>query len=335
MRRALDLAKLGEGRVAPNPMVGAVVVHEGAIIGEGYHEKYGEAHAEVNAIESVENESLLTESTIFVSLEPCAHYGKTPPCADLIVAKKLKRVVIGCSDTFSEVDGNGIKRLKNAGIEVETFVLEEEARSVNKKFFTYHEKQRPYVLLKWAESQDGFIDSSTGNKDDITWISRPEVQPLVHQLRAKNQAILVGKNTVLNDNPALTVRTAAGQNPLRVILDTHCELPEDRTIFTDQNPTLVLNELKSEKKGSVEYYKIDKMTPEHILRALYNLNIQSVLIEGGSKTLQSFLDAGLWDEAFRIVGQSNLKSGTRAPEILEKPISENVVFGDQIKIYRL
>jgi len=335
MHRALELARLGEGFVAPNPMVGAVVVHNDRIIGEGYHEKYGAPHAEVNAINSIANVSLLPESTIYVSLEPCAHHGKTPPCADLIISKKLKRVVIGCGDTFSEVNGKGIERLKNAGIDVEAFVLEQASRDLNKKFFTFHEKKRPYVILKWAESSNGYIDSESGEKDTVTWISQPEIQPLVHQLRAANAAILTGKNTILNDNPSLTVRAVSGSHPLRIILDSRCELPEDRIVFTDGLPTMVLNLAKTEVIGSVHYHQIKTMTPKNILNALHKMTVQSVLIEGGAKTIQSFLDAQLWDEAFQIIGQNGISAGTKAPVCTGTRISQQQIFGDQLNIYRL
>ncbi|GAB5416383.1 MAG: bifunctional diaminohydroxyphosphoribosylaminopyrimidine deaminase/5-amino-6-(5-phosphoribosylamino)uracil reductase RibD [Crocinitomicaceae bacterium] len=334
MRRALELAALGAGKVAPNPMVGAVVVHNDRIIGEGYHHKYGEAHAEVNAIQSVENQSLLSESTIYVSLEPCAHHGKTPPCADLIVEKQLKRVVIGCGDSFQAVNGKGIQRIKNAGIEVSGFVLEGEARALNKRFFTVQEKQRPFVVLKWAETRNGLIDSSEGENGSITWISQPEVQPFVHQLRSENAAILVGKNTVLKDNPSLTVRAVHGKNPLRVVLDSQCSLPKDSKVLSDGNPTIILNTVKSEVIGSLSYVQLDEMSPKGILEALHQRNIQSVFIEGGASTLQSFIDANLWDEAIQIIGQHNFNSGTHAPIIQGTLIDEVNMFGDRIKRYR-
>ncbi|MDC0257531.1 bifunctional diaminohydroxyphosphoribosylaminopyrimidine deaminase/5-amino-6-(5-phosphoribosylamino)uracil reductase RibD [Crocinitomicaceae bacterium] len=334
MRRALELASQGAGHVAPNPMVGAVVVHNEVIVGEGYHEKYGEAHAEVNAINAVQDSEILRECTIYVSLEPCAHYGKTPPCADLIVEKKLKRVVIGCGDSFAQVDGKGIERLKSAGIEVKQFVLEQEARALNQHFFTVQEKKRPYVLLKWAESKNGRIDDFAGDKNSITWISRPEVQPYVHKLRSEHAAILVGKNTVESDNPSLNVRAVSGPNPMRIVLDSRCELTHDRTVLSDGKSTVVLNLLKSEELGNLRYVQIDAMTPASILNALNNLHIQSVMIEGGAATLQSFIDANLWDEAIQIVGQSTIQEGTNAPSIQGNLIDQQNLFGDIVNQFR-
>ena len=333
MRRALELAVLGNGQVAPNPMVGAVIVYKNEIVGEGYHQSFGEAHAEVNAINAVKDQSILSESTIYVSLEPCAHHGKTPPCADLIIQKKLKRVVVGCGDSFEAVNGKGIQRIKNAGIEVTAFVLERESRALNKKFFTMQEKKRPFVLLKWAETPNGFIDSHLGSQGEITWISKPETQPFVHQLRVENEAILVGKNTVINDNPSLTVRAVSGRQPLRVILDTNCEIAVSSKVLTDGSPTLILNTKKSEKIGPVEYSKIDSMSPYSILNELYVRKIQSVLVEGGTATLQSFIDSDLWDEIVQIKGEHNFDSGTEAPSFHGKLLEEVDIFGDIIKRY--
>lgn len=334
MLRAIELASLGAGNVAPNPLVGAVVVHKDIIVGEGYHEKFGEAHAEVNAINAVANPDILSECTIYVSLEPCAHHGKTPPCADLIIDKQLKRVVIGCADSFAEVNGKGIQRLKAAGIDVAPFVLESRARELNKRFFTVQEKKRPFVILKWAETRNGLIDNKDGDKDAVTWISSPETQPFVHQLRAENDAILVGKITVVADNPSLTTRSVAGPNPLRIILDSGCELLSDRTVLSDGKPTIVLNTVKSENQDHVQFVQLENMEPATILNALYELKVQSVLIEGGASTLQSFLDADLWDEAYQIIGQSTFDTGTHAPKINGTLIAEESIFGDLIKLFR-
>ena len=334
MLRAIELAALGAGRVAPNPMVGAVVVHNDTIVGEGYHEKYGGPHAEVNAINAVENPEILPKCTIYVSLEPCAHHGKTPPCADLIVEKGLKRVVIGCADSFTEVNGKGIERLKAANIEVTAFILEDKARELNKKFFTVQEKKRPFVLLKWAETRNGLIDHQHGNKDAVTWISAPEIQPFVHQLRAENDAILVGKNTVLADNPTLTTRAFAGANPLRIILDSCCELLKDRAVLSDGKPTVVLNTVKSEIQENLRFVQMEDMQPRSILFELHKLKVQSILVEGGAKTLQSFIDANLWDEAYQIIGQTTFESGTKAPNIQGTLIAEENLCGDLVKLYR-
>ncbi len=334
MLRAIELAALGAGNVAPNPMVGAVVVHNDVIVGEGYHEKCGEAHAEVNAINAVENPEILPECTIYVSLEPCAHYGKTPPCADLIVSKKMKRVVIGCGDSFEQVDGKGIERLRSEGIEVTAFVLEEEARALNRHFFTVQEKKRPFVTLKWAETRNGLIDSKGGEKNTITWISRPEVQPFVHQLRSHHSAILVGKNTIIQDNPSLTVRSVAGPDPLRIVLDSRLELPIKRSVFSDNSRTIVLNVVKSGEHRNIQYLQIDDMRPVSILKALNELKIQSVLIEGGASTLQSFMIANLWDEAIQIIGQASFEDGTKAPSIDGTLVEQKNLFGDLINKYR-
>jgi len=333
MKRCFELALLGSGYVAPNPLVGAVVVYNNTIIGEGFHQNYGEAHAEVNAINSVEDQSLLSDSTIYVSLEPCAHYGKTPPCADLIVKHRFKRVVIGCGDSYNEVDGKGIQRLREHGIEVTAFVLEEEARKINKAFFTFHEKKRPYILLKWAQSSNARIDAKKTSEGEITWISRPEVQPIVHQLRSEYHGILVGKNTVIGDNPSLTVRAVRGKNPVRIVLDSHCEIPKNKKVLSDGHPTIVLNLKKDTSEGGTIYHKINDMSVASILAALYERNIQSILIEGGAKTMQAFIDANLWDEALVIHGQKSIPEGTKAPILEAKFVEERIVFGDRLKYY--
>ncbi len=333
MKRALDLAKLGKGHVAPNPLVGAVVVHNDKIIGEGYHEKFGEAHAEVNAIASVKDPSLLKEATIYVTLEPCAHYGKTPPCADLLVHHQLKRVVIGCADSFEKVAGKGTQRLRDAGIDVTTFVMESECRDMNRAFFTFQEQKRPYIFLKWAQSADGFIDASSSETGKVTWISRAEVQPIVHQWRSEYQAILVGKNTVLHDNPSLTVRAVTGKNPIRIVLDRNLEIPKESKVLSDGNPTVVFNTVRSENKGALHYYQLEKLSVTAITSALWKLNIQSVLIEGGAQTLQSFIDAGVWDTACMIQGQDYLHAGTKAPDLGKTPYKTQKVFGDTLNFY--
>lgn len=330
IQRCIQLAKMGKGNVAPNPMVGAVIVHDGKIIGEGYHEKYGEAHAEVNAVNSVEDKSLLKESTIYVSLEPCAHFGKTPPCAELLVKHQFKKVVIGCSDSHDRVAGKGVQILKSAGIEVELGVLENECRALNKAFFTFHEQKRPFVLLKWAQTPNGFIDNSEGKDGEVSWISTPETQSLVHQWRSESQAILVGKNTVLADNPSLTVRKVTGRNPIRILLDKNLEVPIDKSIFNDESRTIILNASKTETIGTNEYIQINDFSIQSILSHLHSLNIQSVLVEGGAKTLQSFIDAKLWDETKIIIGKNEFESGTKAPKLTVLPTEEVDFFGDRI-----
>lgn len=334
MKRALQLAQLGKGNVAPNPLVGAVIVHDNTIIGEGYHEKFGQAHAEVNAIASVENKALLTEATIYVTLEPCAHFGKTPPCADLIVKNQLKKVVIGCGDSFAQVDGKGIQKLREAKIKVDAFVLESECREMNRAFFTYQEQKRPFIFLKWAQSSDGLMDAKNSKKGAVTWISNSEVQPIVHQWRSEYQAIMVGKNTILQDNPSLNVRAVSGQNPIRIVLDSRLEIPLESKVLNDGASTVVFNTKITETKGAIRYKKLSDMSPKSILDGLYNLNIQSVLIEGGAKTLQSFIDAKTWDEACIIQGQTSLNEGTPAPQLKGKLVSTKTVFGDKLNFYR-
>ncbi|MBI1838128.1 MAG: bifunctional diaminohydroxyphosphoribosylaminopyrimidine deaminase/5-amino-6-(5-phosphoribosylamino)uracil reductase RibD [Flavobacteriia bacterium] len=335
MQRCIDLARLGEGNVAPNPMVGAVIVWKDKIIGEGYHQKYGNAHAEVNAIQAVEDKNLLKEATMYVSLEPCAHFGKTPPCANLIVKHQLKKVVIGCVDTFSSVSGKGIKILQNAGIEVQIGVLEQECRELNKRFFTFHEKKRPYIILKWAQSKDGFMDKNRNENDKgVFWISAPETQVLVHQWRADEHSILVGRKTVEIDNPSLTVREVSGKNPIRIVIDSQLKSAIDSNIFGEEAPTIVLNKIKTEIKGNLEWIKLAELDTASILAALHERNIQSVFIEGGSKTLQHFLIDNVWDEARVIVGETIFKDGLKAPKIAMIPQDSFRFSKDRILIYK-
>ncbi|MBL1280161.1 MAG: bifunctional diaminohydroxyphosphoribosylaminopyrimidine deaminase/5-amino-6-(5-phosphoribosylamino)uracil reductase RibD [Fluviicola sp.] len=332
MHRCLQLAKIGQSKVAPNPMVGTVIVLDEKIIGEGYHQEFGGAHAEVNAINSVEDKSLLAYATIYVSLEPCAHFGKTPPCANLIVEHRFKKVVIGSRDPYSEVDGKGIKILRENGIEVISGILENECNELNKRFFTFHQKIRPFVFLKWAETTNGLIDNG-GNSGEVTWISCKETQSLVHLWRSENQAVLVGRRTVENDNPSLTVREVTGKNPVRVVIDSQLKLDNSLRIFDDNAPTIILNSLKNSQEGSNEFVKLKDLNPASILHELYVRNIQSVLIEGGTATLQSFIDKGLWDEAKKITGMHSFASGTKAPVINSKIIHTESFFNDEITTY--
>ncbi len=334
MSRCLDLARQGMGSVAPNPMVGAVIVHNGRIIGEGFHQHFGGPHAEVNAVNSVSDKNLLKEATIYVSLEPCAHHGKTPPCSDLLVECGFQRVVIGCKDTFSKVSGKGIEKLKKAGIEVEVGVLEQECRELNKRFFTFHERQRPYVILKWAQSKDGYLDRLRPNDEKgVNWISSPETKVLVHKWRSEEQSILVGRKTVQNDNPSLTVREFSGTNPTRIIIDSQLQLPDDLNIFSDEAPSIIFNRVKNEVKGNIEYIRISETNTQLILHELYNRNILSVFVEGGSRTLQYFIFGNVWDEARVIVGNTNFHEGEKAPTINKAP-SESFPFStDMIHYY--
>jgi diaminohydroxyphosphoribosylaminopyrimidine deaminase/5-amino-6-(5-phosphoribosylamino)uracil reductase len=334
MQRCIELARLGMGQVAPNPMVGAVIVHEDRIIGEGFHQHFGGPHAEVNAVNSVVDRSLLQEATIYVSLEPCAHHGKTPPCSDLLVECGFKKVVIGCKDTFSKVSGKGIEKLIKAGIEVVVGVLEIECRDLNKRFFTFHERQRPYVILKWAQSRDGFLDRLRQNDETgINWISSPETKVLVHKWRSEEQSILVGRKTVQNDNPSLTVREFSGKNPTRIIIDGQLQLSSDLNIFSDDAPTIIFNRVKNDVKDNIEWIKITETSTQLILQELYKRNILSVFVEGGSRTLQYFIFGNVWDEARVIVGSTDFGEGAKAPSINKAP-SESFQFStDMIHYY--
>ncbi|HXR84260.1 MAG TPA: bifunctional diaminohydroxyphosphoribosylaminopyrimidine deaminase/5-amino-6-(5-phosphoribosylamino)uracil reductase RibD [Hanamia sp.] len=336
MHRCVQLAKLGAGDVAPNPMVGAVLVYEDKIIGEGYHRKFGEAHAEVNCINSVDekNKSLIEKSTIYVSLEPCAHHGKTPPCADLIIAKKIKKVVIGCQDIYKEVAGKGVEKLQKAGVEVLSGVLENECHNLNKRFFIFHQKKRPYIILKWAQSVNGKIGS--GNDERIL-ISNRYSNRIVHKWRSEESAILVGTNTALNDNPSLTTRFWKGKNPVRIVIDKQLKLSSDLQVFDNQSTTIIFNCEKNFSKRNLRLIQLgDQNFLEQMIHSLYENDIQSVLVEGGRKTLQSFIDNGSWDEARVITNEEMIiEDGISAPEmknfLFEK---EKRYFADSIKIYK-
>lgn len=339
MQRCLDLAIKGLGHVAPNPMVGSVIVHDGKIIGEGYHMQYGGPHAEVNAIKNVETQyftssaAMLQNSTLYVNLEPCSHYGKTPPCADLILTKKIPCVVIGSYDPNPQVAGKGIQRLRDAGVEVITEVLKQESDWLNKRFLTFHTKQRPYIFLKWAQSKDGFI-APEGNKQ--VWLTNAASKQLVHQWRSEEQAVMVGKNTILADNPQLTVREWQGKNPLRVTIDRNLELPSTLHLFNDAAPSLLFNSIKDEKQGNVEWVKIDftAEVEEQILTALYERNIQSLIIEGGAKLLNTFIQKGLWDEAQIFTTATVFGSGIKAPNVNGTTVDERNIDGDGLVIIK-
>jgi len=316
----LKLAQLGFGNVAPNPMVGCVIVHENEVIGQGYHEKYGENHAEVNAINSVEDKKLLKESTLYVNLEPCAHHGKTPPCSDLIIKYQIPKVVVGCIDTFSEVAGKGIEKMKAAGIDVLVGILEKEALTLNKRFFTFQNKKRPYIILKWAQTSDGFIDidrSDKKNNSQNNWITTPASKQLVHQWRSEEQAILIGTNTALNDNPQLNVREVEGKNPLRIVLDLTLRLPQHLNVFDQSIPTLIINQIKNESLNNLEFIKIDnqKNLIKQIFEVLYHKNIQSLIVEGGTQLLNTFIENTIWDEARVFTGDKKFERGLKAPSI--------------------
>jgi diaminohydroxyphosphoribosylaminopyrimidine deaminase/5-amino-6-(5-phosphoribosylamino)uracil reductase len=330
MRRALELAEWGRGYVSPNPMVGCVIVHEDRIIGEGWHREFGGPHAEVHAVNSVENQALLSESTVYVTLEPCAHWGKTPPCANLLVEKKVKKVIIAAVDSNPLVGGKGIEILKNAGIAVETGVIEEESRWQNRRFFTQIEKQRPYVILKWAQTQDGFV---ARENFDSKWISNSQSRQLVHKWRAEEDAILVGKNTVAYDNPRLDVRDWVGKNPIRVVLDSHLGLPKNLNLFDQSIPTLIFNTVKSESIENLEWIRLSEINPEVILKELHSRKIQSLIVEGGSQVLRQFIESGLWDEARVFITSAQFERGISAPILNQNP-SETLSIGtDRLDIY--
>lgn len=317
MQRFLDLALLGMGDVAPNPMVGCVIVHNGKIIGEGYHQKYGQPHAEVNAIRSVQNPELLAQSTLYVSLEPCAHFGKTPPCSDLIIESRIQHVVIGTVDPFAQVAGKGIERMQKAGIDVELGVLETGCRDLNRRFFTFHEKKRPYVLLKWAQTLDGFIDTDRTETQHPTWITNALSKRLVHKQRSEESAILIGTNTAKYDNPALTVREWVGNQPVRLVIDRTGRLDPDLQIFDGKAPTWVFTEIEKQDSENLKFVTLDfnqNILPQ-MLTSLYQHEILSVIVEGGGELLNSFLELGIWDEAFVYTGNQFFGRGVPAPHI--------------------
>ncbi|MEW5675074.1 bifunctional diaminohydroxyphosphoribosylaminopyrimidine deaminase/5-amino-6-(5-phosphoribosylamino)uracil reductase RibD [Flavobacterium enshiense] len=337
MKRCIELAQNGLGSTYPNPMVGSVIVHEDKIIGEGWHRKAGEPHAEVNAINSVKDKSLLSQSTIYVSLEPCSHFGKTPPCSDLIITHKIPNVVIGTIDPFAKVAGNGIKKLMEAGINVTIGVLEDECNELNKRFFTFHQKQRPYIILKWAESVDGFIAPTSKTEQKPIWISNPFSRQLVHKLRSEEQAILVGTQTVLDDNPKLDVRDWEGENPVRIVLDRTEKITPDYFVKDTKTKTIFISENQNFKNSDNLFYEnctFDTSLAHNISDILFKHEIQSVIVEGGRKTLQTFIDANLWDEAWIFRGSTGFTNGISAPNLSGKQIKKQVILDDELLIFR-
>lgn len=314
MQRCIDLALKGAGQVSPNPMVGAVLVYNNRIIGEGWHKQYGQAHAEVNCIAAVSgnDRELISKSTLYVSLEPCAHHGKTPPCADLIVQNNIPEVIIGCTDSYKEVSGKGIAKLKAAGVKVTLGVLEKECRWLNKRFFTRQELGRPYIILKWAQSNDAFIAPENGKR---FMLSNSFSQKMVQKMRSEEDAILVGYNTALQDNPKLNNRYGSGKQPIRIVIDPELQLPHELHLFDHSQKTIVFNYLKSEEKGSMLWVQLsrDHSFAQQIMEHLKNIN--SIIMEGGSKTLQTFIDEDLWDEAIVFKTKHILQKGTKAPQL--------------------
>lgn len=338
--RCIQLAKNGLGTSYPNPLVGSVIVYEERIIGEGWHACAGGPHAEVRAIESVVDKSLLKTATLYVNLEPCSHFGKTPPCADLILEYGIPKVVIGTMDSNSKVCGRGIKRLREAGCEVVVGVLKQECYELNRRFFTYHTKNRPYIFLKWAETKDGFIDverTANGSRGP-NWISNLYSQQLAHKLRAKEGAIMIGTKTALNDQPSLNARKWSGNNPLRILLDKELKVPLKDAIFKGDQETLVLTALPDTRvhDGHVQYAQIDfsKNLARQVCDLLFLKNIQSLIVEGGAQTLSTFIKANLWDEAHIFTGRVSFGKGLNAPEIKKVPVITKKVHTDTLKIYR-
>jgi diaminohydroxyphosphoribosylaminopyrimidine deaminase / 5-amino-6-(5-phosphoribosylamino)uracil reductase len=308
IKRCIELAKNGLPAAMPNPSVGAVIVYDEKIIGEGYTAPYGGNHAEVNAIQAVKDKTLLSKSTLYVSLEPCSHYGKTPPCSDLIIKHKIPNVVVGAIDSNIKVAGNGIKMLLASGANVTTGILENECRSANIRFFTFHEKKRPYVILKWAESAEGFISPAHKLEQKPVWITNPYSRQLVHKWRAEEQAILVGTQTVIDDNPILNVRDWTGKNPIRIVIDKNIRISKESLIFDNCSKTIVISNSVIDFSQNIATQMLDY---------LYENNIQSVIIEGGRQTLQTFIDDNKWDEARVFIGSTIFENGTKAPIIQE------------------
>lgn len=331
MQRCFQLAAFGKGLVAPNPLVGAVLVHNEEIIAEGFHHKFGGPHAEVVALQNMNDAALLKNSILFVNLEPCSHFGKTPPCADLIIEKQIGQVVIANQDPFPQVNGSGIEKLKAAGIKVITGVLENEGRFLNRTFFNFHEKKMPWVILKWAETNDGFIAPLPENKNErVTLISNQESRTLVHQWRSEESAIMIGMKTLLSDNPYLNSRLVKGKNPVRIVLGNSEVLPTDLNIFEDKNtPVLIYNFSIAEKKGNAEWIKLEKneLVLNQLLHDLYKRGLNSVIVEGGTITLSSFIHAGLWNEARVFKAPHSIGSGIAAPKLPNAKLLTNQAIG--------
>lgn len=339
MLRCIQLAKNGLGTTYPNPLVGCVIVHEGKIIGEGWHYKAGQPHAEVNAITNVADKKNLKDSVLYVSLEPCNHYGSTPPCTDLIVASGIRQVVIGSSDPNPKVNGSGILRLREAGCEVTHRVLEDQCRELNKRFNTFHKEKRPYILLKWAQTKDGFIsplDQNRNDKKKPVWISNSFSRQRVHKLRSIEQAILIGTHTALKDNPSLTTRDWVGRSPIRIVIDKELKIPENYLVFDKSSQTIVITAKEILNQDNLIFEKVDfdHNLIQQICDILFTYNIQSVLIEGGGKTLQSFIDADLWDEAFVFRSQFKLGQGVNAPNFSATIIAEENIKEDILHYFK-
>jgi diaminohydroxyphosphoribosylaminopyrimidine deaminase/5-amino-6-(5-phosphoribosylamino)uracil reductase len=330
MQRAFELSLLGRGYASPNPLVGCVVVYDNKIIGEGWHRKYGEAHAEVNAIASVQDKSLLSQSTVYVTLEPCSHFGKTPPCADLLVSSRVKRVVVANLDSNPLVAGQGIKKLRDAGIEVVTGVLDKQGRELNKRFFTFIEKKRPYIILKWAETSDGFI---ARENHDSKWISDEHSRQLNHKWRTEEDAILVGAKTAQFDNPQLNVRDWTGRDPVRVVIDRFLKLNDKLHLFDRKQKTIVYNVLRHEEHENLLFIRIEERDfLNELIKDLYKQKIQSMIVEGGAYTIQSFIEADLWDEARIFQSPKTFGKGIAAPSIVGHPAQQWKIVHDTLRM---
>ena len=333
MNRCLQLAEQGRGNVAPNPMVGCIIVHNGKIISEGYHEQFGSSHAEVNAIKKIENKKILKHSSLFVNLEPCAHHGKTPPCTDLILQMGISEIYIGSSDPNPIVSGKGIEILKDSGKKVQTGILAKESRELNKRFYTFHEKKRPYVILKWAETVDGFISRfpipENKNENKIT---NGEADKLNHQWRSEESAIMVGTNTVLNDNPALTTRLVNGKNPIRVLIDKKGIFQENLQIMKANSKVILFTENESKTEDHIEFVKTDFKVSiiDFVLSELWKRNVQSLIVEGGSVLLNSFLESGLYDEIRILIGNKVFGSGIEAPNVDKSRAIKNFISDNEL-----
>ena len=336
IKRCLEIAKSGIGTTRPNPSVGAVLVVDNEIIGEGFTSPYGGSHAEVNAINSVEDPTLLKKATIYVTLEPCSHFGKTPPCSDLIIKSGIKKVVIGCLDSNSLVSGKGIDRLQNADCEVIVGVLENECKEHHKRFFTLHNRKRPFIILKWAETYDGFIAPKVREKQAPVWITNEVSRQIVHKWRSEEHAILVGTKTVLDDNPALDVRHWKGESPVRIVIDRELKIPKNLKIYDESVKTIFMNERETFVNGNIVFEKIDFSKPIafQICELLFTHKIQSVIIEGGAATLQTFIDENLWDEARVFKSEVNFNEGVKAPKLDSIHNKEENIKGDILKTYR-